>query len=498
MTYKEYIIGADIGTTGCKTIILDNNGNVIDSKVEYYQTSQPKLGWAEQNPEDWYNAFKKNIRYLLRKNKIRKDEIVGIGLDGMMNSPVLLDNSGKILRSCILWMDQRSIKQVKLIKEKILKKGINTINPQLLSTIFMLTKILWVKDNQQKIWKKTYKILLPKDYVRFRLTEILATDISDASATGIFDFKKNNWSNKTCEVLDINIEKLPEIFPSKKIVGYISRKASREIGIPKDIPIVAGCSDGAADCLTAGVINNTDCLIRLGTTGAIFIVTDKYVMDASSNFFILAHCIENRWLIHQIFPFGIPHKWFYHTFYEKEIENALKKGKNFYSIIERKIEKISPGSEGLIFYPYLISSMNNGIKWSFLGVTPNHKREHFIHALLEGLAFSLKEVFTRSLRFVPSINNVKLVGGGAKSKLMVKIICDVLGVKGFIPSFQDASLGAAMLSGIGSGIFRDYTDAIKKCVKVKTIKKPSLYTKRKYDKLFTTFLKLRQEIVEKL
>ena len=496
LTYKEYIIGADIGTTGCKTIIIDSNGNLIDSKIEYYQIKQPKVGWAEQNPEDWYNAFKKSVRYLLRKNKIKKDEIIGIGLDGMMNSPVFLNKSGKILRTCILWMDQRSTKQVKLIKEKILMKKIDAINLSLLSTIFMLTKILWVKENQPIFWKKTYKILLPKDYVRFKLTEAFVTDISDASATGIFDIKKLYWSNEICEALDIDIEKLPDVVPSTKIVGYTSAKTSREIGIAKDIPIVAGCSDGAADCLTAGVINAADCLVRLGTTGAIFIVTEKPIIDVSNQFFILAHCIQNKWLMHQIFPFGILHKWFYYTFYEKEIKNILRKRKNFYSIIERKIEKIPPGSDGLIFYPHLMPSTSEYMKGSFFGITLNHKKEHFTRALLEGIAFSLKEVFMPSLKFIPSINNIKLVGGGSKSKLIVKIICNVLGVKGLVPSFQDASLGAAILGGIGSNVFKNPIEAIKKCVKIESITKPSLNIQRKYEKLFAIFLKIRQDIIE--
>ncbi|MEM1574249.1 MAG: FGGY family carbohydrate kinase [Candidatus Methanomethylicaceae archaeon] len=495
MASKEYIIGADIGTTGCKTIILDNNGNLIDSKVEYYQTNHPKHGWAEQNPEDWYNAFRKTLKYLIRKNKIKKEKIVGIGLDGMMNSPVFLDKFGKVLRPCILWMDQRSAQQALFIKDKFLIEKIDILNPLLLSPIFLLTKIAWVKEKQQKIWKKTYKIILPKDYVRFKLTGILATDISDASATGLFDIKKLDWSTKICEILDINLDKFPNILPSTKIAGYVSEKASKEVGIPKDIPIVTGCSDGAADCLTAGVVNHADCLVRLGTTGAIFVAAEKCIMDTSINFFILAHCIQNRWLMHHIFPFGIPHKWFYYTFYEKEMKDALKKGKNFYSIIEEKIKKIPPGSEGLIFHPYIASS-DEYLKGSFFGITSYHKKEHFARSILEGIAFSLKEKFIPFLKLIPSINEIRFIGGGSKSKLTVQIICNTLNVKGLIPSFQDASLGAAMIGGIGSGVFKDYTEAIKKCVKIKDTITPSLDIQKRYDKLFTIFLKLRQSIVE--
>lgn len=491
LQYEEYILGADIGTTGCKTVILDTGGKIIGSESEYYQTSRPKPDWAEQNPEDWYRTFKKTVKHVLIKNGINGNEIVSVGIDGMMNSPTFINRFGKLLRSSIIWMDQRSIPQARSIKEKIYEE-----RSQPVSAVPMLTKILWVKENQPKIWNRTYKVLSPKDYVRFRLTGSLVSDVSDASATSLFDAKKLNWSSEICEALDIDVNKLPEVVPSVKIVGHISPKASKETGIAEGTPVVAGCSDGAADCLTAGVAEPPDCLIRLGTTGALFMVIDRFTPDPSLRYFVVGHCISNRWLAHQIFPFGLPHSWFHYTFYEQEMRNASKKGEDPYSAIEERAERISPGSDGLIFHPYLMSDASTHMRGGFFGIALQHKREHFARAVLEGIAFSLKESFAPFFEINPSIKSVKLIGGGSKSRLVRQIVCNVLGVRGLVPLFQDASLGAAMLGGIGSNVFRDHREAVERCVKIRDITRPSSAIQRKYGRLFAAFAKLYQDMAK--
>ncbi|MEM4141213.1 MAG: FGGY family carbohydrate kinase [Nitrososphaeria archaeon] len=481
----EYLLGVDIGTSGCKIVIIDLNGNIIYNDQEYYQVYSPYPMWYEHDPEEWYAAFKRTLLRAVKNSDIRLSDILAVGVDGMMNTPTFLDRSGNVIRKSILWMDQRSISQTKILSEKRLDQifGLPA------SPVLLVTKLLWMIENESEVWKNTYKVILPKDYIVFKLTNNLVTDVSDASATMLYDNRIRKWSHDVCEELGLDVEKLPDVVDSTKVVGYISHQASLETGLRSGIPVIAGCSDGAADTLSAGVINTYDSLVRLGTTGAIFMPANKFLPDPELKYYVIAHCVPGLWLIHNIFPFGIPHKWFFNTFY-----SSLGKGDKVlsYDNIEIEASSVEMGSNGLIFLPYLDSEI--GFKGGFFGIKTTHTRAHFARAVLEGIAFALKDTFTPFFKVTEKLEDIKLVGGGAKSKLLSQIICDVICLPVKIPAFQAACLGAAILCGVGTKLFRSFEDSVKKCVKISHTFEPTLSACKRYEEIFKQFIKVRENL----
>ncbi len=479
----EYMLGIDIGTSSCKITVLDQDGNIICSCSKRYKTNYPKAGWAEQNPEDWYEALKYTINYLFENKKLKKQNIASLSIDGMLNSPVFLGNKGEILRPTIIWMDQRSTLQAKWLKQN-LKDNIVQNSP--ITATALLSKILWVKENQPDVWKATWKILLPKDFVRFKLNNSFVTDWTDASATQLFNVKELSWSDEICEFAGISKSKLPEAVSPVEIVGSLPKKTASETGLQEGLPVIAGCSDAASDNLTAGVIYPNQCLIRLGTCGALFMIIDKVPEKQSDRYYILVHSMPGRWMIHLATPAGLALEWFQQTFYKDGpmITNEL---------FDAKAEKIPVGSQGLIFHPYLSGEHTprewNKLRGDFIGITHQHTKEHFNRAVLEGIAFSLKECFLMFEKINPEIKSTRAVGGGMKSLIWREIITNVLGKVIEIPVFEDPSFGTGLLGGIGIGLYKDFEDAVKKCIKIKDKLKPDKTIKKKYEKIFDLYTK---------
>ena len=477
----EYMLGVDIGTSSCKVIALSQDGNVIGSSSKRYTINFPKTGWAEQNPQDWYEAFKYAVNCIFDKTNLQKKDMVSIGIDGMMNSPVFLDKKGKVLRPTIIWMDQRSTEQTKWLK-KNLKNNLVINGP--ISSQALLSKILWVKENQPDIWKETWKILLPKDFIRFKLNNSFVTDWSDASATQLFNVKELSWSDEICESAGISKNKLPETVPPTEVVGRLSKKTAIEIGLQEGIPIVAGCSDAAADNLTAGVIYPNQCLVRIGTDGALYMIIDKVPSDQPKRCYVLVHSMPNRWMMHLATPAGLALEWFQQTFFKEgpTITNE---------IFDAKAKKIPAGSQGLIFHPYLSGEhtprVGLKLRGGFVGINHQHTKEHFNRAVLEGIAFSIKECFKTFEEINPEIKSIRAVGGGMKSLLWREIITNILGIEVEIPAFEDPSFGAGLLGGIGIGLYKDFEDAVKKCVKIKDIVKTDKNIHKKYEKIFNLY-----------
>ena len=477
----EHMLGVDLGTGSCKVTVLSDTGNVIASSSKKYGTYFPRTGWAEQNPQDWYEAFKGAVNQIFAQKDLQTKDIVSIGIDGMMNSPVFLDDKGEVLRSTIIWMDRRSTAQVQWLNEN-LKNDVVPNGP--ITSTALLSKVLWVKENQPDIWKEIWKILLPKDFIRFKLCDSFVTDWSDASATQLFDVKELSWSDEICEAAGISKKKLPEVVPTTEVVGRLSKKAAAETGLPEGIPIIAGCSDAASDNITAGVIYPNQCLVRLGTCGALFMIIDKVPPGRSNQYYIILHSMPGRWMIHLLTPAGSALEWFQQTFFKEGpvITNE---------VFDAKAKKIPAGSEGLIFHPYLSGehSPREGsmLRGDFVGMNHRHTKEHFNRAVLEGIAFSLKECFETFEEINPGIKSIRAVGGGMKSILWREIIANVLGMEVEIPAFEDPSFGAGLLGGIGIGLYKDFEDAVKKCVKIKDKVRPDKTIQKKYKKIFSLY-----------
>jgi xylulokinase len=489
----DIILGVDIGTSGCKVVAIDSESGVLGSVTVPYDIKVPSLGWAEQDPEEWYRAFVLATRKIMEKTSILPRNIKAIGIDGMMNSPVFLNKELKPLRPCILWLDQRSKNYIPYISN--LFKEHNIISPLPITPVVALAKIIWVMREEPKTWKETYKVIMPKDYIRFRLTGNVATDPSDASATLMFDGKKYHWADFLEDIFKVDTYKLPEIKPSSEIAGFVTTEASSITGLLEGTPVITGCSDGAADALGAGLIDPFDTLVRLGTSGAIFMVFDEYVPDDKQRYFILAHAIHNKWLIHQMFPFGIPHKWFFETFYKQEMEIAKAKNVNPFEYIEYILNADSP--EGLLFIPnagYIDDpSYFYGM---FIGIRDIHTKSHFALALLQGLVFALIEALEPiNEKFKPNMRTIRLIGGGSRSSLLRKMISTSLKSTVITPELHDASIGSAILAGVGARIFSSYKEAINRIVKIKEEVHPIEELYEKYRESYERYKEIKRKVV---
>jgi len=494
---EDLILGVDIGTSGCKIVAINSSGDILDSFTIPYETKTPYPGWVEQDPEEWFKAFifaTRTILEKLEKKSISLKSIKAIGIDGMMNSPVFLDKELKPLRPSILWLDQRSRTYIPLIKN--LFKKYNIVPHLPVTPVVALAKILWVMKEEPRIWEKTFKVLMPKDYIRLKLTGSLTTDPSDASATLLFDGEKYQWANYLGDIFKVDIYKLPEIKSSSEVIGSITREAALITGLSEETHIVTGCSDGAADALAAGAIDSFDTLIRLGTSGALFMVFDKYVPDSNQRYFILAHAIQNKWLIHQMFPFGVPHKWFFETFYRQEMEIAKAMNVDPYEYIEQILLNIK-NVEDLLFIPnarYVEDPSH--FYGMFIGIRDKHTKSHLALALLQGIVFALMEAIEPiSEKFKPNINSIKLIGGGSRSLLLRKIISTALKTIVMVPKYHDASIGAAILAGVGAQVFNSYKEAIDRIVKVEYEVQPEEKAYKKYIEMYRRYKEVKKKLL---
>jgi len=487
---SDYLLGVDIGTSGCKSVLLESTGEIKGTCSEGYETKHPQRGWAEQEPMDWYDAFLASVRKVISRTGIDEECVASIGIDGMMNSLTLVDENGRDLRSSIIWMDRRSVPQAKKLKEnrEVLKYIDNPITP-----IALLPKILWIMENEEEVWNETKHVLLPKDFIRSKLVETEpVTDYSDASSTLLLDMQKLSWSNEICELTGIERNKLPEIVSSSKITGRLSQKAARELGLKKGVPVVTGCSDSAADNLTAGVFRPGQVLLRMGTSGALYLVTNKDKSKKQEKVYKIKHFKPESTLIHLHSPSGISKSWFQGTFLSEIVKNGdSKEGLN--ELCESIAKEAPVGSQGLIFYPFLGGEhsprCDYDLRGAFLGLDMSHEISHFARAVFEGTAFSLRECFELLKRKNSSIESIRMIGGGAKSDLWRKTISNVFGKKIEVPKHDEASVGAAILAGIGSGVFESVEKAVKKCIEIKKIETPEPKKQKEYDKIYRKYLR---------
>ncbi len=493
----KYILGVDLGTSSVKTILIDSEGKIIGSASSEYPTDYPQPGWAEQNPENWYSDFKNTFGRMMKEAGISPERISAVGVAGQMVSLTCLDREGSVLRNTISWNDQRATSQVRWLKENF-GKSISRITYLPINQSFTLPKLLWLRENEPLVWKQMYQLQLPKDYIRFRLTRNWFTDYSDASATMLFDPVKLRWSERICKMLQFPMGKLPEVVPSSRIVGNVCREASDELGIVKGTPVVAGASDLSADNLASGITRPNQWVTRMGTAGSTSLVVDSAILDKQGVCFCSVHCIPGKYIVEVgVHSFGQSYRWFKDTFCGEESSRAKEVDKSPYEIIEHYAEKTSIGADGLIFHPFINGSpyWDPYLKGVFWGIKPGHTKGHFSRAVLEGTAFCLSDAFglLRNLSKCKPKEYI-LVGGGSRSRLWRQTICDVLGTDATVLDNCDASLGVAMLAGVGSSIFRDYEEAIEKFVKpsskVSYVKENHL----SYQKIMSTFKKIHGEI----
>ena len=474
-------MGIDIGTTGVKTLVLDEKGKVITSITEEYPLYTPKPNWAEQKPDHWWKATVQTIKKTLRKVKPAK--IAAIGLSGQMHGSVFLDKDYKVLRPCILWCDQRTAKEcyqiTKIIgEEKLIKL---TCNPAL--TGFTAGKILWVRNNEPEVYEKIHKILLPKDYIRFCLTGQFATEVSDASGTLLFNVRNRKWSDEILNELSISKELLPECFESTIISGKISGSASKRTGLLEGTPVVGGGGDQAAQSVGSGIVKPGIISTTIGTSGVVFAFAEEVKTDPHGRVHTFCHAVPGKWHVMGVMlQAGGSLRWFRDNFYPGES----------YDVLMKKAEKIPPGSEGLIFLPYLTGERTPHAdpyaRGVFFGLTLRHTKTHMLRAVLEGVSYGMRDSLEIIKGMRINVNQIRTSGGGAKSKSWRQIQTDINGVKTLtINATEGAAYGAAILAGAGIKVFHSVESACDEIIKVTGETKPIKQNSDIYDEYYRVY-----------
>jgi xylulokinase len=494
--HMAYLLGIDIGTSGTKTVLFDEAGNTIASALEEYPLYQPNIGWAEQDPEDWWQATAASIRKVLAKSGIKAEAIAGIGLSGQMHGLVLLDADNRVIRRSIIWCDQRSTKECEQITSLVGAERLIEITANPALTGFTASKIMWVKNNEPGNFEKTKKILLPKDYVRFRLTGEFATEVSDASGMQLMDIPGRCWSKEVLEKLGIDRSQLADLYESQEVSGKVNRTAADETGLVAGTPVVGGGGDNAASAVGNGIVKPGVVSASIGTSGVVFAHLDKISIDPKGRVHTFCHAVPNTWHIMGVTQAaGLSLKWFRDNFCKSEMETADLMGVDPYVLMDQEAEKVRAGSNGLLYLPYLMGERTPHLdaiaKGVFFGLSAKHDKKDMIRAVMEGVVYSLRDCLEIIAGMGVNVSSIIATGGGGKSKLWKQMQADVYGKAiTTLNSSEGPALGVALLAGVGTGVYKNVAEACDATVKVKNVQQPDMTLYEKYTKFYKVYGRL--------
>ena len=465
------LLGIDVGTGGTRALLVDEHGAVVASAIhEHIPFDSPKPGWAEQDPADWWHAAQLAIRAVLEKSNTPADEIGAIGLAGQMHGAVLLDENDQVLRPSLIWCDQRTAPECEWLNKTIGAERIVelTSNPAL--TNFTLTKLLWVRTHEPDLWKRFRRLLLPKDYVRFCMTGVHAIDVAEASGTLLLDVVNRRWSEEMLAATGIPASCLPPVHESQQVVGAITKEAAQLTGLRAGTPVVAGAGDQAAGALGMGIVRPGDVSATIGTSGVVFAATDKPFLEPHGRLHTFCHAIPGRWHVMGVTQAaGLSLRWFRDTFGLDAEADAME---DPYDLLAAEAAAIAPGSEGVLWTPYLLGEraphLDPEARATLTGLQAHHRRGHVIRAILEGVAFSLKDTLTLFAELDIPVKNIRLGGGGARSKLWRQVQADIYARSvEIVEAEEGAAYGAALLAGVGSGLWPSVDEACREIVRVR-------------------------------
>lgn len=457
-----------MGTGGTRAMVIDRDGRVVSSATADHQPfASPQIGWAEQNPEDWWRATCLAIRQALANSKLTAKDIACVGFSGQMHGAVLLDERESVVRPALVWCDVRTEKQCRdLTKALGLQRLIQlTCNPALPN--FTLTKILWVRENEPENWKRVRHFLLPKDYVRFRLTGERSTDVADASGTLLLDVAHRRWSQEMLDAAALDESLLPTVHESPEVCAKVSAQGAAECGLGAGTPVVAGAGDQAAGAVGMGIVSPGTVSATIGTSGVVFAATDRPALDTRGRIHTFCHAIPGRWHVMGVTQAaGLSLRWFRDTF---TIDSNGAPAS--YDRLTAEAAKIPAGADGLLWTPYLMGErtphLDGSARGALVGLTASHTRGHVVRAILEGVAFSLRDTFTLFQEMSVPVNSVRLGGGGARSPLWRQIQADVYGRSvELVAAEEGAAYGAALLAAVGAGVWPSVDAACAAAVRV--------------------------------
>lgn len=498
---RHLILAHDLGTTGNKATLFRDDGVLLASAFAGYETRYPAVNWAEQDPLDWWKAFCQSSRRLLAQAGVTARDIGVISFSGQMMGCVPVDACGRPLRPSIIWADQRAEEEAQLLRERIGEETIYRLTGHRISPAYSLEKILWIRAHEPEVFRQTHKFLHAKDYLIYRLTGAFVTDYSDASGMNSFDLQTRTWASQILDAVDLDVGVLPDLHSSIAIVGEVRPEAASETDLALGTPVVAGGGDGPCAAVGAGVVRQGGAYNYVGSSSWIALATPAPIQDPERRTFNFHHLDPKM-----VMPTGTmqtaggSYQWFKNQLGGLETLEARERGVDPYEVLDREAEAIPPGAGGLIFLPYLMGERaphwNPRARGAFVGLNMTHTRAHMARAVLEGVAFNLRMILEAFQRQGAGVEQMRLIGGGARGRLWRQIIADVYGLPVMRPRYLEeaTSLGAAVAGGIGVGLIKDFCVA-EQLVEIIEVQPPDPSAVRRYAELYPVFCETYRALV---
>lgn len=487
------ILAYDLGTTGNKATVFDKDGNLLASAFVGYETCYPAVNWAEQDPTDWWRACCESTHVLLRRAGATAADVAVVSFSGQMMGCLPVDATGHPLRAAIIWADQRGEQEAELLRERVGEETVYRLTGHRISPTYSLAKILWVRSHEPEIFRKTHKVLHAKDYIIHCLTGTFVTDYSDASGMNLFDLRARQWAAPILDAVDLPVEMLPDLHASIDVAGEVLPGAAEETGLAPGTPVVLGGGDGPCAAVGAGVVREGLAYNYVGSSSWIALARSEPIYDPERRTFNFHHLDPEM-----IMPTGTmqaaggSYQWFRNQLGGPEVVEAKTRGVDPYEILDREAGGIPAGAGNLLYLPYLIGERaphwNPHARGAFIGLTMTATRAHMARAVLEGVAFNLRIILEAFRRQGASIEQMRVIGGGAKGRLWRQIMADVYGVPVLRPKLLEeaTSLGAAVAGGVGLRLFKDFKVA-EELVEIVEVQPPDPAAHNRYNELYPTF-----------
>jgi xylulokinase len=498
---KRFILAHDLGTTGNKATLFDDEGRLIASTFGGYETAHPQPTWAEQDPNDWWRAVCNATQALLAKSQVASQDIASVSFSGQMMGCLPVDAAGNPLRPCIIWADQRGIAQAAQLAKHVGEERVYRITGHRISPTYSASKIMWVRDNEPDLFARVHKFLHVKDFIAYRMTGAFVTDRSDASGMNLYNLEGGTWSDEILNAIGLDPRRLPDIHNSTDIVGEITKEAAEQLELAAGTPVVIGGGDGASAAVGAGAITEGPAYNYIGSSSWISFAATRPIYDPGRRIFNWAHMVPNMFApCGTMQAAGGSYQWLQRQVCWSEGREAGETGEDVYEIMNRRAAESVPGAHDLLFLPYLQGERsphwNPKARGGFVGLQVTHTRADLIRAMLEGISMNLRTILQSFLDANARIDEVILIGGGAKGELWRQILADVFGRPTLRPRLLDeaTSLGAAVAGGVGVGLFHDFS-IVKQRIEIVDRHVPNPEAQAVYNRLYPIFLETYTALV---
>lgn len=492
----KYLLGIDLGTSGTKTVLFSVDGEAKASAMVEYPLYQPQNGWAEQAPEDWWNAAVQTTRSVLSQSGIDAGDIAGIGISGQMHGLVMLDDKGEVLRRSIIWCDGRTGEECREITQAVGEKRLIEITANPALTGFTASKILWVKKHEPELYARCAHILLPKDYIRYMLTGEFATEVSDASGMQLLDVPKRAWSDEVLGALGIDKALLGKMYESCEVTGAVTEQAASLTGLSAGTPVVGGAGDNAAAAIGTGVVRTGKAFTTIGTSGVIFAHADKVTIDPAGRVHTFCSAVPGAWTVMSCtLAAGLSLQWFRNNFCADEMSVASRMEVDPYYLMDLETEKAPIGANRLIYLPYLMGErsplLDENARGAFVGLSAMHTKRDMLRAIMEGVMYSQRQCLD-VLRGMGVLSSEMLAcGGGGTSKVWRQMMADIYSLPvATVQNREGPALGAAILAGVGAGVYKSVPEACDQIIRTNPSQQPIAQNSDRYEQFYALYCSL--------